>query len=61
MKSMRTFVLIGAALAMAGLMAGAARGLLPGEVTNSGSNVSWDRSHHNADQIVVRIGFLTGS
>jgi len=34
--------------------------LLPGEVTSSGSNVSWDRSHHNADQIIVRVGILTG-
>ena len=34
--------------------------LLPGEVTSSGSSVSWDRSHHNADQILVRIGIVTG-
>jgi len=34
--------------------------LLPGEVTSSGSTVFWDRSSHNADQIVVRIGVLRG-
>ena len=34
--------------------------LLPSEVTSSGSNVSWDRSPHNADQIIVRLGIQTG-
>ena len=32
--------------------------LLPGEVTSSGSTVSWDRTKHNADQIVVRLGIV---
>ena len=35
--------------------------LLPGAVTSSGSNVSWHRTHQDADQIIVRIGILTGS
>lgn len=34
--------------------------LLPSEVTSSGPSVSWDRSHHNADQVLVRIGIVTG-
>jgi len=34
--------------------------LLPSEVTSSGSSVSWTRSHHNADQVLVRIGIVTG-
>jgi len=33
--------------------------LLPGEVSSSGSNVSWDRTSQNADEIVVRIGIVT--
>jgi hypothetical protein len=32
--------------------------LVPGEVASSGSNVSWDRSEHKADQIIVRLGIL---
>jgi opacity protein-like surface antigen len=34
--------------------------LLPGEVSSSGSSVSWERTHQNADQIIVRIGILAG-
>lgn len=30
--------------------------VIPGEVTSSGANVRWDRTSHNADQIIVRIG-----
>jgi opacity protein-like surface antigen len=35
--------------------------MLPGKVSSSGSSVSWERTHQNADQIIVRIGILTGS
>jgi opacity protein-like surface antigen len=34
--------------------------LVPGEVTSSGSNVTWHRTHQNADQIIVRLGILGG-
>lgn len=34
--------------------------LLPEEVTSSGSTVTWHRTHQNADQIIVRLGLLTG-
>jgi hypothetical protein len=30
--------------------------VVPGEVTSSGSTVVWDRTSHNADQILVRFG-----
>lgn len=34
--------------------------LLPAAVTSSGSNVSWKRTPQNADEIIVRLGILTG-
>lgn len=34
--------------------------LLPEEVSSSGSTVVWHRTHQNADQIIVRLGLLTG-
>lgn len=34
--------------------------LLPDAVTSSGSNVTWHRTHQDAEQIVVRLGILGG-
>jgi len=34
--------------------------MLPGDVTSSGSSVSWDRTKQNADQIIARIGIVSG-
>ena len=30
--------------------------VIPSEVTSSGATVDWDRTSHNADQVIVRIG-----
>lgn len=34
--------------------------LLPGAVASSGSSVSWDRTHQDAEEIIVRIGIVAG-
>lgn len=34
--------------------------MIPGDVTSSGSSVSWDRTKQNADQIIARIGIVNG-
>lgn len=34
--------------------------MLPGDVSSSGSSVSWDRTKQNADQIIARIGIVGG-